>query len=66
MDRVLLYTDDEGQHRWKILAPNNRVIAAASEGFETAEGAKKNLLRCGHKLPEPLKTHGDAALDDEA
>lgn len=48
MDRALIYTDHAGESRWKVISPNNEIVAASSAGFEDDEGARRNLIRCGH------------------
>ncbi len=30
------------RHRWKLIAYNNRVVAASSEGFSSEAGARQN------------------------
>jgi hypothetical protein len=57
-DRTTFYTDDAGEHRWKIQAANGEVIDASSEGFVSEKGARTNYERAGHDLADaPEKAH---------
>lgn len=47
MDRPFVFRDKAGEWRWRVVAPNERVIAASSEAFATKESARRNLIRCG-------------------
>lgn len=38
-----LYSDADGKFRWRIVARNARIIAASSESFESAQGARRNF-----------------------
>lgn len=47
-DRLLhltTYEDRSGAYRWRLTAPNGRVVAAASEGFSRRAGALRNYHR---------------------
>lgn len=37
------YTDAAGEHRWRIWAPNAKIIGASPEGFVRRRGAVDNL-----------------------
>ena len=45
-DKWTFYKDKKGEWRWKRVAPNGRVVGAASEGYKNhldcVENAKRN------------------------
>lgn len=43
------YPDSAKQYRWRLWAPNSRIIAASSEGYASRSGADagRDLLRTG-------------------
>jgi len=36
------YTDARGEHRWRLLSSNGRILADSGEGFKTRGGAVIN------------------------
>ena len=40
-----LYKDSAGEYRWRLRAPNNRIIADSGEGYSTKEAAKQSIDR---------------------
>lgn len=36
---VTLYVDRAGEHRWRMKAPNGRIVADGGEGYKTRGGA---------------------------
>lgn len=37
------YTDAAGQHRWRLFAANNRVIADSAEGYATERNVERAI-----------------------
>jgi uncharacterized protein YegP (UPF0339 family) len=48
MDRACIYKDKAGEWRWKVIAPNEDIIGASSEGYEHMTDCRDNLIRNGH------------------
>jgi len=46
-DKWHFYKDDKGEWRWKRVAPNGEVVAAASEGYVDIQDARINAARNG-------------------
>lgn len=38
------YTDDSGEHRWKLTAANGEIVGASSKGFSSKAAAVNNFL----------------------
>lgn len=36
----VLYRDKAGEHRWKLVASNGRIVADSGEGYKTKTGAR--------------------------
>jgi uncharacterized protein YegP (UPF0339 family) len=53
-ETVDFYQDQDGDWRWKIVAPNNRVIISASEGFATKGNAKRNYKLVRRVMRRPM------------
>ena len=53
-----MYRDAKGEHRWRLVASNGRVVADSGEGYKTRTGA----LHAAQKLIE--KASG-ARIDKE-
>lgn len=43
--RLIVYGNSVSGYRWRLVAGNNRIIAASSEDFATRSNAKRNA-RC--------------------
>lgn len=37
------YKDKKGEYRWRIKAPNNKIIHGSTEGFSSKQGAQRNF-----------------------
>jgi len=44
-DKREVYKDKKDEWRWRVVAPNNRIVQAATEGFKTKAAAIKNAQR---------------------
>ena len=49
-DTTEFYVDEAGEHRWRCRAVNGRIIGASSEGFSSADMARKNAGLLGIAL----------------
>ena len=56
--KVEYTTDKAGEHRWQVKAANGRIMARASEGYKTKEGAERAFAT----VKEGVK---DAAVAEE-
>jgi uncharacterized protein YegP (UPF0339 family) len=45
VDRREVYKDKKDEWRWRVIAPNNRIVQASTEGFKTKAAAIKNAQR---------------------
>lgn len=53
------YRDASNNHRWRLLATNNRVIADSGEGYST-------LLDCQHGADLVISTNSQTPVQDAA
>ena len=44
-DNIDIYQDQSGEWRWRIVAPNARIIASSGEGFTRKWSAKRAARR---------------------
>lgn len=44
-DTLEFYTDNSGEHRWRVTASNGEKIAAATEGYSSKANAESNFNR---------------------
>lgn len=54
MMRVLqfeTYKDAAGEHRWRLVAPNGRIIADGAEGYKSRRNARKAVRRVRDGIP---------------
>lgn len=51
---IWFYTDKKGEHRWRAMAANGKILADSSEGYKNKEDAKAavKLLFGPNVLPE--------------
>lgn len=57
---TLIYFEDKaGQHRWRILSSNGRIICASSQGYTTVVDAQKNAMLLGALLGGYNGGYGD-------
>lgn len=45
LHRIELYRDHKGEFRWRLRAPNRRVIADCGEGYTSRHGLRKAVTR---------------------
>lgn len=57
------YTDAAGEHRWRLLAANGKVVGASSEGFRDPREARFNADLVAWQVGRML--HGEDAGDLE-
>lgn len=53
-DRLEFWEDEDREWRWRIVAANNRIVAASSEGFSSKAAAQLNLRRTRAALNSKL------------
>ena len=41
--RIEFYKDNSDEHRWRVIVDNGLIVAAASEGFQSQQGAMNNI-----------------------
>ena len=49
--KFIIYQDKKKEFRFRILAPNGRIVADSGEGYKTLKGCKKNIEKLQVKLP---------------
>lgn len=37
------YVDEAGEHRWRVVSPNNEILFASTEGYAERRGAERNF-----------------------
>lgn len=42
---LTIYTDTAGEHRWRLVAANGRIVADSAEGYATASNARRAWRR---------------------
>ena len=57
MGKFEIYKDKRGEFRWRLLAPNNEVIATG-EGYASKDGCKNGIESVKKNAPE-------AEIDDQ-
>lgn len=55
-DKLEFYEATPGQWRWRLVAANNRIVAASSEAFSSKAAAQLNLRRTRKGLNSDLST----------
>lgn len=48
MDKWEFYTDASGEHRWRRIAPNGRIVGASSQGYVNRADCVANAQRNGY------------------
>lgn len=43
LPKIDVYQDSQQEWRWRIIAENNKIIGASSEGYSSKENCVKNL-----------------------
>lgn len=41
--RIVMYQDKAGEWRWRMLAPNGRILADSGEGYTTKPGVRRSI-----------------------
>jgi uncharacterized protein YegP (UPF0339 family) len=41
--KIQIYKDKASEYRWRLVAPNGRIIADGGEGYKTKAGCMKGL-----------------------
>ena len=49
-DKLEFYVDASGEHRWRLIAANGKIRAAASEGFKNEADCESNAKKTGENL----------------
>ncbi len=60
--RVELYKDEEGQYRWRVIAPGGRVLALSGQGYSSARAARHAL----HEVLAQERPYSVEVRKDEA
>ena len=42
VQHIEFYQDSAKEHRWRVVAANNEIVGASSEGFHSEQGAVNN------------------------
>jgi len=61
-----LYQDKAGEHRWRLVAPNNRIVADSAEGYKEERGAVEDIVRVRSYAPLATMPDGFETLLKEA
>ncbi len=61
-DSWIFFKDDQGEWRWKRIAPNGEIVGAASEGYKNKLDVLANAERNGWTEDQP--TEWEAQHDD--
>jgi uncharacterized protein YegP (UPF0339 family) len=48
MRQFTFYKDKKGEFRWQLIATNNKIVGASSEGFSSKSAVIKNAQSNGH------------------
>ena len=43
---IVIYRDKAGEYRWRVVAPNGRIVADSAEGYVRRRKAVSGLARC--------------------
>ena len=54
-DKVDLYKDNQGEWRWRQIAPNGKVVGGSTQGYKNKQDCIENANRNGVKIPETPK-----------
>ena len=41
--RIVMYQDKAGEWRWRLLAPNGRILCDSGEGYTTKPGVRRSI-----------------------
>lgn len=54
--RVEFFQDADGLHRWRMMAPNNRVLAVSGDGYKRKQDARAGFAAVQEHAPaaEPV------------
>lgn len=53
MNKVEIYRDKDGKHRWRVVCHSNgEIVGASSQGFHDADEARKNIGRLQRAFSE--------------
>ena len=44
-DKLDVYKDNKGEWRWKITAPNGKIVGASTEGYKNKTDCEQNAKR---------------------
>lgn len=47
-----LYEDRAGEWRWRLVAPNGKIIADSGEGYSSKQGARRGIESVRRSAPE--------------
>jgi len=54
-DKVEVYKDNQGEWRWRQIAPNGKVVGGSTQGYKNKQDCIENANRNGVKIPETPK-----------
>jgi len=48
--KLTIYTDKRGKHRWRVIAPNGRIVGASTQGYSTRYLCAQNAAMLGRVI----------------
>jgi uncharacterized protein YegP (UPF0339 family) len=58
-----VYRDQSGEYRWRLYAPNEKIVAESGEGYKSREGCENGIALVKREAPTaPIRRHESAAL----
>ena len=52
--KLLVYRDEKREWRWRLVAPNGRILADSGEGYKKRQGALKGFASIRENLAKGL------------
>jgi uncharacterized protein YegP (UPF0339 family) len=63
--KFVIFKDEIGEWRWRLVGRNGRIIAAAGESFKRKGGCKKSVEKVREgALMAPITEEGESTADD--
>jgi uncharacterized protein YegP (UPF0339 family) len=61
--KIELYCARNGEWRWRLVAPNGRIVADSAEGYETKPGARRSIANLVKYMSEAVPVVEVAVAD---
>lgn len=52
--KIEMYKDAPGEWRWRLRAPNGRIVADSAEGYGSRQGARRSIANFVKYLTQPV------------